>query len=338
MKTILRGTMLVVVVSAALAFAGTAFATQTLAVSQTPASLTVKLSQTPTDPQPSKITVYVPSTYQVNTAQSVGSKVGTTSGQIYASDVSLMVQFLGQVLVANPAEHTKDLCSPGPHLAVWDLKFTVAGTATDIFVYITATTADEAALGAVKLEVCLPPTDVPPATPGRSPSGAQLLETSITVSGVFTAPAGATRWVSLWTPYAPGTGLPNTAGMVEARSLVAPGTVTLRSSVLNRKKKLVRLSGLATQSGAKVPGASVSLLINSRVRFKQTTNGGGAYAYKLRNVLHRVTTTFFQVRVVAGVRDATATECASPTLPGVRCVSATRGPFTALSRKIKLRL
>jgi hypothetical protein len=37
-------------------------------------------------------------------------------------------------------------------------------------------------------------------------------------------------------------------------------------------------------------------------------------------------------------RDITSTGCASPSVPGVACVSATASPFTAVSRRLRIRL
>ena len=54
-------------------FAGNALATQKLSVSQTPTSLTIKVTQAQTDPQPAKITIYVPSGYTLNTSAAPGT-------------------------------------------------------------------------------------------------------------------------------------------------------------------------------------------------------------------------------------------------------------------------
>jgi hypothetical protein len=338
MKTILRLATLSVVAAAALALAANAFATQRIAVSQTAASLKIDLSQDQSDPQPAKIAVYVPAGYQLHPAGAVGATIGTTSGQVFARDLNIALPLSGDVLVLDPAQHTTDACSPGSHLAVWDLHLTVAGQSIDLPVYVSATTGTETALGAAKIETCLSPADVPAGAPGRSPNGAQLLSASFTVNNQVTPPVGSTRWTSLWTPYAAGTGVPNAAGTVEARSIVGPGGATIVAKVTNRKKKLLRLTGRVTQGGLAVGGIRVRLFINSKARFAATTQANGGYAFRLRNTNRRKTTTFFQAVVSAAARDITATGCASPTLPTVKCVSATAGPFMARSRKLRVRL
>ncbi len=338
MKRTLRLAALAAVASGALALAGNAFATQTIAVSQTATGLTIKVSQDQSDPQPAKITIYVPNGYQLSATQAPGTTIGSTSGHVFARDLNIPLPLSGNVVAADPAAHTTDACSPGGHAAVWDLQLTIAGNTIHLFVYVNPTSGAETAVGSAKLEVCLGPADVPPNTPGRSPNGAQLLDATFTVNNTITPPTGPTRWISLWTPYAAGIGVPNAAGTVEARSFVGPGSVTIASRITDKKKKLVRITGIATQSGIAVVGAKVSLLINSRTRFTAKTSASGSYTFRLQNTRRVVTTTFFQVRLTAGARDITATGCANPSRPPLPCVSATAGPFTAVSRKIKVRL
>jgi hypothetical protein len=324
--------------AAALALAGNAFATQTIAVSQSSTSLTIKASQAQSDPQPAKITIYVPGGYQLNTSAAAGSKIGTTSGHVFARDLNVQLPLEGDVVVDDPAKHTTDTCSPGAHTAVWILQLTVAGNTINLPVYVSPTSGAETTRGAAKLEICLGPSDVPQGTPGRSPNGAQLLDATFTVNNTITPPAGATRWLSLWTPYAAGSPLPNAAGTVEARSYVGPGATTIAAKVLSKKRKLLRISGRVTQSGVAVASAKVTLKIGTRNRFTARTQSNGSYFFKLQSKIRRVVTTIFSTTATIGARDVTATGCGSPTVAGVPCVSATAGGFTAASKKIKVRL
>jgi hypothetical protein len=338
MKTILRLAVLSVVAAAALALAGNAFATQRIAVSQTATSLTIKVSQDQSDQQPAKITIFVPSLYTVTPNGAVGAKIGTTNGQVFARDLNIPLPLSGDVLVLDPAAHTKDPCSPGTHMAVWDLHLTVAGQAIDLPVYLSATSGAETTFGAAKLETCLGPADVPAGAPGRSPNGAQLLEATFTVNNQIKPPVGSSRWVSLWTPYAAGKGVPNPAGTVEARSIVGPGAVTISGKITSKKRKMLRITGRVTQGGIPVAGVKVRLFLNSKPRFVTTTASNGGYVFRLQNRNPRRSTTFFQAGVNAAARDVSASGCDSPSLPGVKCVSATAGPFTASSRKLRIRL
>jgi hypothetical protein len=336
MKSISKLAIFAVAAFASLAFAGNALATQKLEVTQTasPASVTIKLSQTATDPQPAKITVYVPSGYTLNATQSAGTTIGTTTGNVIARDLGgIPVPLAGDVVVDNPANHLTDFCSPGAHAAVWILRLSVLGQTIALPVYVDPTTGTETALGAAKLQVCLGPSDVPQGSPGRSPNGAQLLDATFTVNGVLTPPTGPARWIAFTTPYATGTGQPNPAGTVETRAFVGPGAVTLSGRVTSKKKKQVSLSGNVTQSGIGV-ATKVTLLVNGKAKASATANASGRYSKKLKGVGRRTT---FQARVSVAARDLSASGCASPTNPAFQCVSATAGAFTATSRKLNFK-
>ena len=336
MKSISKLAVLVVAGCAALAFAGNALATQKMEVTQTasPASVTIKLSQTATDPQPAKITVYVPAGYTLNATQSAGTTIGTTTGNVIAKDLGgIPVPLEGDVKVDNPANHLTEFCSPGQHAAVWLLNLSVLGQTIALPVYVDPTAGAETALGAAKLQVCLGPSDVPQGSPGRSPNGAQLLDATFTVNGVLTPPTGPVRWIAFWTPYATGTGQPNPAGTVETRAFVGPGAVTIAGRVTSKKKKQVTLSGAVTQSGIGV-ATKVSILINGRSKASATSNASGRYSKKVKGVGKR---TSFQARVSVAARDLGAAGCASPTNPAFQCVSATAGAFTATSRKLSFK-
>jgi hypothetical protein len=336
MKTFLRLAVLALVGTTALALAGNALATQKLSVRQSATSLTIKVSQAQTDPQPARISIYVPSGYSINASATAGSKIGTTTGTVFARDVNIPLPLTGDVVAVPPTTNAPG-CDPVSHIAVWNLALTVANNAINLPVHVDQTSGAETALGAYKLVVCLGPDDVPAGTPGRSPNGARLLDATFTVDNVFTVAPGNTVWKAFTTPYAAGTGKPNAAGTVETRALVSNGVVTLNTRVMNKGKRIVRASGRVTQAGAAVAGAQVSLLLNGKSRFQPRTNASGAYSILLRKS-GRKTTTTFQARTTVAERDATSTGCASPSLPNVPCVNATSAGFTAVSRKVRIRL
>jgi hypothetical protein len=338
MKTLSKPAVLAVAGTAALAFTGNALAVQKLSVSQSSSALTIKISQAATDQQPAKITIYVPTGYSINTSAAPGTKIGTTSGNVIARDVgSINLPLVGDVIVAPPTTNAPG-CDPVTHIAVWNLALSVAGQSINLPVHVDQTAGPEAALGPYKLVVCLGAADTPPTAPNHAPNGAQLLDATFTTSNIFTVPAGSSAWKAITTPYAPGTGLPNIAGTVETRSIVAPGTVTIVRKVTSKKRRTLRLSGNVSQAGAAVAGVQVSLLLNGKTSiFRARTSGSGNYSITLRKKGKKSTTTF-QARVTVGERDITTTGCASPSLPGVTCVNATSGAFTAVSPRIKVRL
>jgi hypothetical protein len=336
MKTIIRLATLASAGAAALGLAGNALATQKLSVRQTATSLTIKATQAQSDPQPARIQIFVPSGYTLNTSQAPGTKIGTTSGSLFARDANVPVPFSGDVVVENPTINQAG-CASGTHLAVWGLHLNVAGQEVTLYVHVDPTTGANAAFGAYQLVVCLGPSDVPPGTPGRSPNGAQLLETTFTVDNIFTPASGVTVWKALTTAYTPLTGVPNAAGTVETRSSVSPGVLTLNPRLVNGRTRTLRVSGRLSQAGADVGGASVNLLLNGKARFRARTTPQGLYSVVLRKTGRRSTTTF-QARVTVAERDITGVGCRAPSLAAVPCVSATASGFTALSRKVRVRL
>ncbi len=334
MKTILRLAVLALAGTAVLAFAGNALATQKLSVKQTTTSLTIKVSQAQTDPQPLKVSIYVPTGYSINTSAPAGTKIGATTGTVFSRDANIPLPLSGDVVAA--ADSSAPACDPVPHLAVWNLALSVAGQNITLPLHVDQLSGAEAALGAYKLVICLAPDDVPVGTPGRSPNGARLLDATFTVNNVFTVPAGQSIWKAITTPWAGG--VPNAAGTVETRAFVANGAITLAKKV-NARARLVKFTGKVTQAGAAVAAARVVLLVNGKsAGFTARANASGNYSLVLKKT-GRKTTSTFQARTTVAERDITATGCASPT-PGVPggCVSATASPFTAVSAKIRIRL
>jgi hypothetical protein len=336
MKTILRLAVLALTGTAALALAGNALATQKLSVRQSATSLTIKVSQAQSDAQPARISIYVPSGYSINASAAPGTKIGTTTGTVFSRDANIPLPLSGDV-VAVPPSTSAPGCDPVTHIAVWNLALSVAGQTINLPVHVDQTAGAETALGAYKLVVCLAPDDVPVGTPGRSPNGARLLDATFTVENTISVPAGQSVWKAITTPYAAGIGAPNAAGTVETRAIVAPGAVTINAKV-TAAKRLVKFTGKVTQSGAAVAGAQVSLLINGKVRFRVRSTSSGNYSLAIKQTGKKATWTF-QARTTVAERDVTSAGCASPT-PGVPggCVSATISPFTAVSRRLKIRI
>ncbi len=334
MKTILRLAVLALVGTTALALAGNALATQKLSVKQSTTALTIRVSQAQSDPQPAKISIYVPTGYSINTSATPGTKIGSTTGTVFSRDANIPLPLSGDVVVS--AASDAPTCDPVPHLAVWNLALSVAGQSINLPLHVDQLAGAEAALGAYKLVVCLAPDDVPVGTPGRSPNGARLLDATFTVDNIFTVPAGQSIWKAITTPWAGG--VPNAAGTVETRAFVANGTVTLAKKV-NVPRRLVKFTGKVTQAGTAVSGARVSLLVNGKsAGFSARTNGSGSYSIVLKKTGKKTTSTF-QARTTVAERDITSTGCASPT-PGIPggCVSATASTFTSVSAKIRIRL
>lgn len=337
MKRLAKLAVLAGAAMTALAFASNALAVQKLSVSQTATALTVKLSQAQSDPQPAKIQVFVPAGYTLNTSAAPGTTIGTSSGSVFARDANIPLPLSGNVVVA-PPNTSAGPCFSGTHLAVWLAKLQVAGQSIDLPIAVDQTSGVNAGFGAYQLVTCLMPSDVPVGTPGRSPNGAQLLEATFTVNNVFQVPAELTTWKALTTPYAAATGAVNVAGSVETRAVVGSGTLSIKTKVTSKKKRTLRISGNLSQAGAGVAGTQVRLLLNGAAsKFTARTASTGNYTVVLKKTGRKSITTF-QARATVAERDVTSTACQAPTLPTFPCVSATASGFTAVSKKVRIKL
>src|SRR5947208_2120067 len=160
MKRLVKLAVLAGAAMTALAFAGNALAVQKLSVSQTASSLTIRVTQAQTDPQPAKIQIFVPTGYTLNTSAAPGTVIGTTSGSVFARDANIPLPLSGDVVVA-PANTDASPCFSGTHMAVWILRLQVAGQSINLPIAVDQTTGTNALLGSFQLVTCLAPADVP---------------------------------------------------------------------------------------------------------------------------------------------------------------------------------
>ena len=353
MKRLTSAVLLAVVALGALAIAAPAFASFTAKMSvahgtmglgaSTATEIHIVLPQS-NDPT-ARVAIYAPTGYAANLNQTAGTNIGTTTASAFSRDTNLTLPLSGNVTVDNPANHTADPCSPGTNAAVWILNLSVAGQTIALPVYVNPTTGSETALGAYKIVACLPPPDVPQGTPGRAVQGAQVLEATFSVNGIFTTPSTANvyRWEGVFTPYTPGKGTANPLGTIEARALVPLPVRIVFGGTYSKRKNLYQLKGTLTAGGQGVTGTSVKLFRGLKISsMKQVAtlpvNNG---AFRVSGHLRPKKTTYFQARVSVPESDATSTGCASPLPPTVApggCVSATLPAWTAQSVIIRIKL
>jgi hypothetical protein len=319
---------------AALAFTGpaaAAYAPSLFAISlnNAPGRATPVLlghAQEKTDDPTAKDTVYAPLGYGVNLTQPVGTKIGDASATLVlrgAGDAEVDVE--GEVIVADPAAHPNDPCSPGLHQAVWTLTITVAGMPVPVTLYVDAVTAGpEAAFASAKIQLCL-------AAPVGTP-GAQLLLALFDVNGVFTNPPSSTNrlWRATFTPYFPGTATPNPAGTTEGQALV-PGRVSFKLTVKSLRRGRIILSGRVLAAGFIVRGATIDIYVGNRRVARTRTDRTGRFTVRKRirkKTRYRASTTFIGL----------LQSCPAPPLPGVPqgCKSATLS-FVADSNSVTAR-
>lgn len=314
----------------------------------------IHLAVAPTDETTARLVAYSPLRFTVN-GGSPGSTIGTAEARVRAGDLGGAIVPVPGTIEVRDASGTAIISGvPVPlsalalsctgtttHTAYWVFKLTAAGSALELPAFFDLTTGAEQALGTSKITFCLPPDDVPPGTPGRSPLGIKLVDALLTFDGgVYTNPtsAGPYLWASIWTPYNPGVGTANAAGTVTAISLTPlPVALTLTGKFV-KKTKSATLSGKFSIAGQGVRGVKLPLFsgakktgLKSAGTTKATTATGVFAAVK-----KMAKTTYYQVRfAVPAIEDASFCQLL-PAAGLPRCVSASVGGFAVLSKIVKV--
>ncbi len=303
---------------------------------------TINVSQDATDDSTARIVIYAPRDVSATLNQPPRTQIGSVRGLINILDLAppagVNQEFTGGITTVAPSEAppTVALCAPGAHDAIWVVSPTAAGASLEAIPMVVdrITTGPEAAFASAKITVCFRPPDIPQGTPGRSPSGARLLQASFTLLGVFTSPTGGSSlaWNALFTPYTPRVGQVNGAATAQAQSVrrSAPAALTLRGSLSRRgKRTFARLTGRLTGS----PGARVQLFAGNRSLGFVTASSTGAFS----KTVAIKTTTSFRARASVAPLDVTSGGC-SPAIPltatlVARCASVTAGFATTVQSK-----
>lgn len=312
--------------------------------------VTISVSSTKEEDAAFKATIYGPLGVSATLDQAVGTELGKVTAHVQALGISAdtILPLEGTVVVANQADPaiapSVAACTRTPvgtaHAAVWVLVLTAAGQTLRVPVTVDAiTTGPETEFASGKMQICLPSPYIP-ASAGGATFGAKLLDASFTLNAVFNNPtsSGESVWRAVLTPWTTGTGVPNIAGTVEARSYIRlPSSLSLKAKVVSKKKHTVKLTGKLTEDGQGIGGIAVKLLIGRssigalKAQYTAKTNANGVFGGNTIK-LKKGGKYFFQVKATVPDRDFTATGCATagPFNP-VPCVSATLPGFSATS-------
>jgi hypothetical protein len=272
MRRTIRLALFAVAALSALGLASSALASFTpklIASSSAGGAVRIGVVVSNSDDPTARVTIYIPSGYQVATP-ATGTKLGAVTATAAAADLGgAVLPLTGELDAIPPNPTAAATCGVAPS-QTWDLHLTAAGQTLDIPLYVVPGTAGEVAAGfPTKLVVCLPPPDVPTGTPGRATFGAKLLSAQFDSSAI-TQPsaAGDLRWTSLWTPYNPGKGTPKPAGTVETQSIRHIPTV------LNQTITKKKLTSFVTK---RVKGKKHRVkVIRTQVKFSATVTANGA--------------------------------------------------------------
>jgi hypothetical protein len=351
-----RAALLAWAVLPSLAFAGSALASYSpkIIVSGNPHTgagpfVNVNVKVAAADAPTARVIIYLPSGYRLG-SPTAGTKLGSVSATAAAGDLGgAVLPLKGDLVVVDPAAFTaaqkqnEQLClGTATPSQVWTMHLSAAGQVLDVPLYVLGSDASEQAFSDTKLQICLPPPDVPVGTPGRAAFGAKLLSASFTSSAITNPVAGGEyRWRTLWTPYTPAKGTANMAGSVEAQGLVRiPGQITQKITSRKRTKTvkgkahtswLVTVTGRVTEHGAPIPALRVTV-VSGTTKSKLSrlgsvkTNANGVYVKK--GVVS--TPHWFQSGVGLPLRDLGTAGCTQTFAP-VPCVDATVGAYHLVS-------
>ena len=352
MKRVLRAAIAAAAATGTLVFASAALAANTgkITVSYSPmklgstASTTIKVEAPQSDDAIAAVNIFTGTNF-VNGGGAPNTQIGQVQATAFAHDANLNLPLSGPVTTADPAQYTTNACSPGTNFAVWVMNLSAAGQTLPIPIFVNKATGPGAALGAYNLKICLPPWDVPAGTPGRAFQGAQLLDATLTLDKIFTAPtsAGLGLWEALFTPYTPGKGTPNPAGTFEARAFVPlPVSVGIHATY-KKKSNTWGLAGKITAGGQPAPvGTTVRISRGpspTKVTSRSTTKVGAGGIWHTAGHLRPHKTTYFRASASQPTSDYTSTGCANPqtALAPAGCVSATLTGWSGTSAVVRVK-
>jgi hypothetical protein len=264
-----------------------------------------------------KVTLFIPAGYGFDIAAPPGTSEGQVAMQT-ASDFGF-----GELKAADPAAYVNtaaaQACAPGSHAAVWTMHFDAglfASKPATVPIYIDPTSGAETALGAYKLQACLPLAEV--VSSGGSPLGSKVRSLAVEFTSL-TNPTSTSLYV--WRAFVsnPDTnGNPDPSTTYELRSdMPLPAKLSLTGR-LDRKHHRALLSGRLTTPALPVAGVPVALFRVTGLGWwyeagtRTATNGSYRFIRSIRK------TTTFGV-AASGIEDCNASStaprgCASETL------------------------
>jgi hypothetical protein len=343
MRTTHRVLALVGVAAAALVVAANALANPLLYVDRVVGDTAfIQFAELKADAAPLKVSIYSAPGYTA-VASAPGTQIGTVHADLQALAISpdAIIMADGTITTDDPtkAVYVTNQCSPGTHTAVWLLTVTVTGQTITVPMYIDVPPMGDPLAGSspIRMVVCFSSPYIP-AAQGGAPFGAKIINAALTLNkGTLKEPttAGPFVWRTIVTPYTVGGATPNPAGTVEARAIVETGTpsLSITTKVVNKKKRIVRVTGVLKDGTASpVSGADVLL---AGTKLKATTSSTGSVSFTV-TVKKKGKATFQLLSSVSAI-DVTSAGC-QPATPGIPCVSATANGFDVKSRKATVKV
>jgi hypothetical protein len=237
------------------------------------------------DDPTARFAVYVPTGYRIDVPRP-GAKLGLATATAWAQDLGgAILPFTGEVDNVDPAtlsgaQQAGIAACLGGQVAsqTWILHLLAAGQTLDVPILMVPAGPPEAGAGyQAILLVCLPPSGVPPGTPGRAVFGVKL--NSITFGASVIHPplaTGDSRWTATFTPLTPGTAAANTAATVETQSVQRHPTLLKLRYTTRRVVTSTRLKGKRVRAiGTRVTFSSTVTEAGKRANGPVTTTADG---------------------------------------------------------------
>ena len=278
---------------------------------------------------PGRITIYVPTGFQIYPDRPAESAVGNAliESQDSSYGTSTSSTLAGDIVAEalDPlAEQAAQACSPGTHLAMWRLELSLLGQPLDVPMYLAATGAGDPAGAQLKLELCPPtlPTQGAGSAPAMPISSLDLSLTDLEPPHAH----GSYLWRAVVTPLAPDRKTLRPDRAYELRANVpVPHRLTLAGTYL-RKNGIAVLRGQLSENGK--PRAATRVQLTALIR--TVTSGGVHFADHSAGTVLTDKTGHYTLRVpirkttgfVAFVSDTTR-RCQGAALAPGGCVSTT---------------
>jgi hypothetical protein len=314
----------------------------------------LKLTKSQADNDLARAVFYVPLGYQLSNS-AVGTQLGTAAATVFARDLNAIVPVTGTVTVANPADFAAQATActgTATHSQIWALNLQAAGTPLTVPAFVDTITAPPlSALALATITFCLPPSDIPQGTPGRATLGASVITAEFTTNALVNpGTAGSYRWRALVTPYQTANGKVDSAGTVEAQSIVnVPTTLTLTAKGKKGAAKgtyTVTYGGKLISNGQGVESATVDVLKGSTAKgvkkFKTQSTAAGAYSgsFTVRQA-KKATFAYLVAKATTSDQDLGTTGCTATFVPPlspvpIPCVDATVAGVSLTSSVVKV--
>ena len=261
MRKSIRFALLAIAASAALAFAGSAFASFTPKLWASSFDSLIgtqgfELALSQDDVATAKAQIYVgPFDFADVPGGTTGTQIGTVDASVKALALGgAILPLPGKVEVSDSTVYpANNPCTLGAtsHAATWVLVLTApTGTELRVPMYVdNVPTAQppNPQLGKYRISVCLPSPYVDPSV-GGAQFGAKLIRATITMTNFISTVDNT--WTGIVTPYVDGTATANPAGTVETQSQVTNGYINALKAKLVKKKSGTKIKYFAKVSGS----------------------------------------------------------------------------------------